>query len=84
MTRTYLMIAALGLATAACGNSERTQTAQKDAATGQPEVMASAAAPGGVVPGGAVDVLQREGWRVATVERQADASTATGAPGQTG
>lgn len=84
MTRTYLMIAAVGLATAACGNSERSQTAQKDAATGQPELMASAAAPGGVVPGGAVDVLQREGWRVTTVEQQADASAATGAPGQTG
>jgi hypothetical protein len=84
MTRTYIVIAALGLATAACGNSERTQTAQKDAAIEQPELMASAAAPGGVVPGGAVDVLQREGWRVVTVEQQADASTATGTPGQTG
>lgn len=84
MTRTYLVIAALGLATAACGNSGRTQTAQKDASTAPTELMASTAAPGGVVPGGAVDVLQREGWRVIPAEQQADASTATVAPGQTG
>jgi hypothetical protein len=77
--KTYLMIAALGLATAACGGgNEVKQTAQNDAAMEQPELMASSAAPGGVVPGGAVDVLQREGWRIDPGVQQADAAPAAG------
>lgn len=86
--KTYMMMAAVALVTVGCGGSnEAQQTAQADAATDAtaeaPELMASAAAPGGVVPGGAVDVLQREGWRVDPGVQQADAAPAagTGQPG---
>ena len=79
MIRSHILLAALGLATAACGGSQE-QSARNDrsGADAQPDVMANAAGADGVVPGGAVDVLRREGWRVETIQ-QADAS-ATGQP----
>jgi hypothetical protein len=80
MTRTYLMLAALGLATAACDGGG---TADKTAATGEagtagqaagtetadapvetPNLLSGQPDAEGVVAGGAVDVLRREGWRV--------------------
>jgi len=77
--KNFVMIAALGLAVAACGGSDNKaqQTVQNDTAMEQPELMASSAAPGGVVPGGAVDVLQREGWRVDPAVQQAVVAPAT-------
>ena len=77
MTKTYLLIAALGLATAACGGeSEKAATtgtgaggetagADADAPVRGPDLLTAPAGPDGVVPGGAIDVLRREGWRVA-------------------
>ena len=80
MIRTYLLLAALGLATASCGGQGEADTtaATGDAATdGQtastgadapletPDLLSGPAGPDGVVPGGAIDVLRREGWRVA-------------------
>ena len=83
MTKTYLLLAASGLSLAACGGQTQTakQTANQtgDASGALPDMMASAATPG-VVPGGAVDVLQREGWRVDPAIQQADASETTGRP----
>lgn len=76
MIRTYLLLAALGLATAACGGQGEADKAG-DAGPGEaadtdavasfeaPDLLTAEAGPDGVVPGGAVDVLRREGWRVA-------------------
>lgn len=79
MTRTYLLLAALGLATAGCGGQGEGDKAAAtgDAASGgatagadpapvaTPDLLTGRADAEGVVPGGAVDVLRREGWRVA-------------------
>ena len=79
MIRTYLLLAALGFGTAACGGQGE---ANKAAATGDtgagetasvdddapvrgPDLLTGPAGPDGVVAGGAIDVLRREGWRVA-------------------
>ena len=83
MTKTYMLLAVAGLSLAACG--EQTQTANQtanqsgDASGALPDMTASAETRG-VVPGGAVDVLQREGWRVDPAIQQADASETTGRP----
>lgn len=86
MTRTYLLLAALGLATAACGGQGEGDKAAAtgDAATGAdpapvetPDLLTGQADAEGVVPGGAVDVLRREGWRVEG--QPAAAPPATGA-----
>ena len=79
MTRTYLLLAALGLATAACGGQGDTDKAATtgDAGSGgeaastetapveTPDLLTGPADAEGVVAGGAIDVLRREGWRVA-------------------
>lgn len=83
--KTYVMIAALGMAVAACGSGNKAeQTAQADGSMAQPELMASSAASGGVVPGGAVDVLQRSGWQIDPAVQQADAAPAAGSAAQPG
>lgn len=96
MTRTYLLLTALGLATAACGGQGE---GDKAAATGDasaggetastetapvetPDLLTAPAGPDGVVPGGAIDVLRREGWRVAGQPAAAPPATgATRSPG---
>ena len=91
MTRTYLLIAALGVSIAACGGQgettaadQATQAADSEAAdagavgTGAAAPMVTADGslpPGEVVPGGAIDVLRREGWRVAGVQTAAPPAT---------
>lgn len=78
MTRTYLLLAALGLTIAACGEQGKADKAATGAASpgGEtastetapvetPDLLTAPAGPDGVVPGGAIDVLRREGWRVA-------------------
>ena len=85
MTRTYLLLAALGLTIAACGEQGKADKAATGGTGGEtantetapietPDLLTGQAGPDGVVPGGAIDVLQREGWRVAG---QAPAAPAT-------
>lgn len=87
MIRTYLLLAALGLATAACGGQGEADKAGDSAPGGEatdtdsvasfeaPDLLTGQAGPDGVVPGGAVDVLRREGWRVAGQPAPAPAPT---------
>ena len=89
MTRTYLLLAALGLVTAACGDQGETDKAEATGASGEtasadddapvrgPDLLTGPAGPDGVVPGGAIDVLRREGWRVAGQPAPLPATTAT-------
>lgn len=84
--KTYMLLAVAGLSLAACGgqseNAAGNQTA--DASGGEPTMMAGAASADGVVRGGAIDVLQREGWRVDPRVQQADAAQAAPAPASAG
>lgn len=90
MTRTYLLLAALGLATAACGGQGDTDKAATtgDAAGGEaastetapvetPDLLTGPVDAEGVVAGGAIDVLRREGWRVAGQPAAPPATTET-------
>lgn len=88
MTRTYLLLAALGLTIAACGEQGKADKDATGASGGEttntetapietPDLLTGKAGPDGVVPGGAIDVLQREGWRVAGQAAAAPATSPT-------
>jgi uncharacterized spore protein YtfJ len=76
MTRIFITLAAVGLATAGCGSEPAAdQTAAADG-------TATADASGGVASDGAIAVLEREGWKVLNVdEQQASAAPADGSAG---
>lgn len=68
MTRVVLPLAIVLATLAACGGHKDADVANQMTEEPEPQVellpSTGTAAAGEIVPGGAVDVLQREGWRV--------------------
>jgi hypothetical protein len=68
MTRVVLPLAVVLATVAACGGQKATDVADQVTHEPEPQVellpSTGTATAGEIVPGGAVDVLQREGWRV--------------------